>query len=243
MTCDECRILLDRCLEGSLHAGDRAALLAHAEECSACREQYEQIGRMQTQLHAAFTPRSPATDAATAVLGKLGTHTAPSPRPTAMGVFWSLRRGLGMAAVFALAIMGGFFLGTGWSRATVTARIEKPSGSPVPIQVVGLKGTVLVERSANAAWSEMTSASPLYVGDVFQASPKSEMTLAFKDGSTMVLSANSRLSLEHYNGGTRLNLGAGQLKASLNSPHPPFIVSTPSGQLEALGTEFTVSVE
>jgi ferric-dicitrate binding protein FerR (iron transport regulator) len=243
MTCDDCRILLDRYLDGLLQAGEREELLAHTAQCSACRGQYEQISRMQTQLHAALAPQASATDAAAAILERLETHAAPPPKPAAPQVYRPWRRGLSMAAVFALAITAGFFLGTGWSRATGNDRVERPSGLAVPIQVVGLKGTVLVQQSANAAWNELTSASPLYVGDVFQASPKSEMTLAFKDGSTMVLSANSRLSLEHYNGGTRLNLGAGQLKASLNSPHPPFIVSTPSGQLEALGTEFTVSVE
>jgi len=148
-----------------------------------------------------------------------------------------------VAAAIAISLTAGLFLGSGWSRMTATPRLEKPSGDPVPIQVARLKGTVLVKRGLNAAWNELTSASPLYVGDVFQSSPKSEMTLSFKDGSTLVLSANSRLALDHYNGGVRLNLSAGGMKASLNSPHPPFIVSTPSGELEALGTEFTVSVE
>ena len=49
--------------------------------------------------------------------------------------------------------------------------------------------------------------------------------------------------LEKCNGGTLFSLEQGELAAALNSPHPSFVVSTPNGRVEALGTEFTVSVE
>jgi ferric-dicitrate binding protein FerR (iron transport regulator) len=61
--------------------------------------------------------------------------------------------------------------------------------------------------------------------------------------STLELNQNSMLVLKSYNGGTKFHLEHGKLAAALKSPHPPFFVSTPHGQVEALGTEFTVNVE
>jgi ferric-dicitrate binding protein FerR (iron transport regulator) len=52
------------------------------------------------------------------------------------------------------------------------------------------------------------------------------------------------LVLELFNGETQFFLEHGECTASLNSPHHgPFFISTPHGQVEALGTEFTVTVE
>jgi hypothetical protein len=54
---------------------------------------------------------------------------------------------------------------------------------------------------------------------------------------------NAFWSVTMYNGKTQFHLEHGKLAAALESPHPPFFVSTPHGRVEALGTEFTVNVE
>ena len=67
--------------------------------------------------------------------------------------------------------------------------------------------------------------------------------MVFEDNSSVQLNQNSILTLKLYNGGTEFYLEQGELAAALESPHPRFVVSTPHGRVEALGTEFTVSVE
>ena len=121
--------------------------------------------------------------------------------------------------------------------------VAMPRGQPLPMQIAGLEGTVLVKHAGAAVWEEVGPATLLCMGDTFQSSAKSGMTLSLADGSRIVLSANSRLLLEHLDGGTRLRLDQGRMDLALNSPHPPFFVSTPNGRIEALGTEFTVAVE
>jgi ferric-dicitrate binding protein FerR (iron transport regulator) len=64
-----------------------------------------------------------------------------------------------------------------------------------------------------------------------------------KDKSTIELNQNSMLVLKLYNGETQFFLEYGRCTAALESPHPPFFIRTPHGRVEALGTEFTVTVE
>ncbi|HUT46836.1 MAG TPA: FecR domain-containing protein [Sedimentisphaerales bacterium] len=52
----------------------------------------------------------------------------------------------------------------------------------------------------------------------------------------------TRLVLKLYNDETQFFLEHGECTASLESPHGPFFISTPNGRVEALGTEFTVTV-
>jgi ferric-dicitrate binding protein FerR (iron transport regulator) len=51
------------------------------------------------------------------------------------------------------------------------------------------------------------------------------------------------LALTSYNGQTQFFLEHGECTANLEGPHGPFFISTPHGRVEALGTEFTVTVE
>jgi ferric-dicitrate binding protein FerR (iron transport regulator) len=48
--------------------------------------------------------------------------------------------------------------------------------------------------------------------------------------------------LVSYGDNTEFSLEHGECTASLQSPHVPFFVRTPHGRVEALGTEFTVTV-
>ncbi len=237
MNCNDSRILLEKCLDNVLDPSERAALEAHVEECESCRREYEELGSVQSLLKRAMAPAMPASDAARSILAAVASESPAAQRIAAPGLLrlWPI------SVAAAVALVVGLSIGFGVSRKA--AGVRTPSGPVVPLQVAGIQGTVLVKNASGNAWNELTRSSSLHVGDVLQASPKSELTLSMRDGSTVILAANSRLLLEHYNGGIRLNLSAGGMKAALNSPHPPFIVSTPSGQLEALGTEFTVSVE
>ena len=51
------------------------------------------------------------------------------------------------------------------------------------------------------------------------------------------------LVLKSYNGQTQFFLQHGECTAALESPHGRFFIETPHVRVEALGTEFTVTVE
>ncbi|HEX2973556.1 MAG TPA: FecR domain-containing protein [Tepidisphaeraceae bacterium] len=243
MTCSECRQWFEAAVEGSIGPDDRLILEEHVRQCPACRQEYDRLLQTEALLQAAFTPQTPARQAINTISERLSSQAAPAPlNATAAAGFWTWRRALSSAAAIALAVglVSGYWIAR---LKSIPTAATTASGPVVPIQVADVKGSVLLKRASDRVWCELAAASALRVGDVFQASPNSQLTLSFEDGSKLVLAANSRLALDHYNGGIRLNLSAGRMWASLNSPHPPFFVSTPSGQLEALGTEFTVSVE
>jgi len=114
----------------------------------------------------------------------------------------------------------------------------------VPMKVGRLEGTVLVKHEGSELWYPLSSDSEIYLGDTFHSVAKSALVLELLDNqSTLELNQNSMLVLKLYNGETQFHLEHGKLAAALESPHPPFFVSTPHGRVEALGTEFTVNVE
>ncbi len=142
------------------------------------------------------------------------------------------------AAAAVLMLVGlvlGFYIGK--------EHISAPLAESVAINPSSIDGTILVKHHGSNTWQQLTQQSRLYIGDTFHSASKSQIRLAFKDNSFVEVYQNSMLVLKSYNGGTQFYLEQGRLKASLESPHPPFVISTPNGRVEALGTEFTISVE
>ena len=130
----------------------------------------------------------------------------------------------------------GFLLGrTNFTNLQITAK--------VPMQVAELKGTVLIRHQDSDTWQTMTPDSSVHLGDTFHSAAKSSFTLKLDAESKIEVEQNSMMALTSYNGQTQFFLEHGQCKASLESPHGPFFISTPHGRVEALGTEFTVTVE
>jgi ferric-dicitrate binding protein FerR (iron transport regulator) len=113
----------------------------------------------------------------------------------------------------------------------------------VPIRVGDAQGMVLVRHEGSTLWQTLEAGSSIYLGDMFHAAANSACVLKLGDESTLELNQNSILVLKSYNGETQFYLEHGELTAALESPHPPFFISTPHGRVEALGTEFTVTVE
>ena len=129
------------------------------------------------------------------------------------------------------------------ARFTAERQTEVPMSAKVPMKVARLEGTVLVKHQDSDSWFPLRSNSDIYLGDTFHSAWKSGLVLEVGNQSTLELNQNSMLVLKSYNGGTQFHLEHGKLAAALESPHPPFFVSTPHGRVEALGTEFTVTVE
>jgi ferric-dicitrate binding protein FerR (iron transport regulator) len=83
----------------------------------------------------------------------------------------------------------------------------------------------------------------LCVGDQLWSGSASSINLTLKDDSLITLNASGALCLTHHDGRVEFELTHGTMRAVLREGHPPFVVRTPQGRLEALGTDFTVSVE
>jgi ferric-dicitrate binding protein FerR (iron transport regulator) len=73
--------------------------------------------------------------------------------------------------------------------------------------------------------------------------PKAEFVLDLGNNSTIEVNPNSMLALVACGDKTELSREQGECTANLQSPHGPFFVRAPHGRVEALGTEFTVTVE
>jgi ferric-dicitrate binding protein FerR (iron transport regulator) len=150
---------------------------------------------------------------------------------------WLAGRRASIAAGILLAI--GLTLGFAMGRAGT----DKPTGAKVPMRVAKLDGTVLVKHEGLDAWQVLETDSTIHLGDMFHSATRSGFVLEMEDKSTIEVNQNSMLVLKLYNGQTQFFLEYGRCTAALESPHPPFFIRTPHGRVEALGTEFTVTVE
>lgn len=191
------------------------------------------VQRLGEVMRDAFAPRTTASQAAANILQSLPA-SRPAHRPSLLRRGWNLAAGI----LLVIGLSGGFAAGR--YHAAVPAA---PPAAAIPVRIAALSGTVLVNHAGRTDWQELTPSSSLHLGDRLHATGASGLTLALWDDSTITLEANTTLSADAFNGKVEFALRSGTIQASLESRHPPFFLHTPQGTLEALGTEFTVSVD
>jgi hypothetical protein len=234
MRCQKYQILIEKYLDGDIKAQELTELKTHTQECASCREEFQNIDRLESTLKSAFSTATQAEQASDNILSQIKPVTI-KPGPTLL-----FRKQMVVAASIFLAI--GLLLGFGLARISPVRHIDT-TAAKVPMQVSRLEGTILVKHRDGNLWQELKPDSAIYLGDTFHSTAKSAFIMKLGDKSTLELNQNSMLALTSFNGETQFFLEHGQCKASLESPHPPFFISTPHGRVEALGTEFTVTVE
>jgi hypothetical protein len=254
-TCQTHQMLLDKHLEGTLAPGELAELEAHAAVCPACRAEVEARTAVQDVIQDALLPRTAPANAAELIQARIAGEAKPEDsRRSAWGAWldWASAaitggggwRGAGWRIAGAGALLAiGFGLGLWLNQAGLLRSAHALLSPRVAMEVATFEGTVLVKHLGSELWQPMRTNSPIHLGDTFHCAAKSGLVLRMPDQSVLALRQNSLLVLRHFQGGTQLDLEQGQLSANLNSPHPPFVISTPHGRVEALGTEFTVTVE
>ena len=233
MNCEKYTELIEKYLSAEIKDAEFEQLKEHIGQCESCRKKYEQLGRLEKIVKKAFTSATTAEQASETILSKLPATQPSSARILAFNKY--------------SAIAAGVLVGISFLCGFIAARFDDkqiiiPPTAKVPMKVVKLEGTVLVKRENSELWLPMSSESDIYVGDTFHSAANSSLVLEVGIQSTLELNQNSMLVLKLYNGGTQFHLEHGKLAAALESPHPPFFVSTPHGRVEALGTEFTVRV-
>ena len=235
MNCEKYSELIEKYLRAEITETELEQLKDHIGECESCRKKYEQLDKLENIVKESFNSDMTAEQASESILSKL-----PENRPVSARIIsfnkWS--------AVAASVLVGiSFLCGFIAARFDDDKRIPIPTTTKVPMKVTKLDGTVLVKHENSELWLPLSSESEIYVGDTFHSAVKSCLVLEMENQSTLELNQNSMLVLKLYNGETQFYLEYGKLAAALESPHPPFFVSTPHGRVEALGTEFTVKVE
>jgi predicted anti-sigma-YlaC factor YlaD len=238
--CDRFRDLIDEYLDGTLSDSRRQELEAHARTCRDCAGQLRSSRLMQEVIADAFVPGTVAQEARDELLTKLADRQL---RPA--------RQAGNLLVAARLAVAAGIVLLAGLSLGYVLGRQGSAGPAPAPLppqvssmRVADLAGTVLVRHDGAEVWHTLTPEATIHVGDTFHAAAQSKLTLAVADKSTIQVDQNSMLILQSCNDNeTQFYLEHGQCTASLKSPHGPFFISTPHGRVEALGTEFTVTVE
>ena len=235
MSCEKYNELIEKYLNGDIEDSELGQLKNHTLQCASCHEKCEHIGRFEGIIKSAFSSATTAEQASDSILSKLrATRITRAP-----AVMFSKQMAVAASIFLAVGLLAGF----GLARFNSNKRIAVPPAEKVPMKVARLEGTVLVKHQDSDLWYPLMPASGIYVGDTFHSTAKSIFILELEDKSTIELNQNSMLVLKLYNGGTQFHLEHGKLAAALESPHPPFFVSTPHGRVEALGTEFTVTVE
>ena len=236
--CDEFKNLIEKYLDGMISENEWSELQKHTEACSSCHTEFIQCTFMEDAVKQAFSPDTSAEEAGATVVAKLLTEPGDKPLPHRPIVLFA---GMRAAVAAGLLFVTGMFLGFALDRSSEPSTV--PLRAEVPIDVNNIEGTVLVRHEGTDVWQPLEIDSKVRLGDTFHSAAKSTCVLKLGDQSTLGLKQNSMLVLETYNGETHFRLEHGELDAALESPHPPFYISTPNGRVEALGTEFTVIVE
>lgn len=237
--CTKYKNLIEKSLDGIIIDSELAELRVHTETCPPCREEFDRCVLMQSAVKHAFSSPMAAERAGASLVARLSAEPNLRLRPARYGTAFFAGKRAAIAAGILLAV--GLFLGFTIGRGGKPAQI--PLTAQVPISVGKIDGVVLVRHEGSDVWQALEADSNIYLGDTFHAAANSACVLKLDDESTLELNQNSMLVLKLYNGETRFYLEHGELTAALESPHPPFFISTPHGRVEALGTEFTVTVE
>jgi len=235
MSCEKYTDLIEKYLSADIEETELDELKDHIKKCESCRKKYKQLSSLEEIVKESFSSATTAKQASESILSKL----PETKRGSSTVLLFSKQTAVAASIFLAVGLLAGF----GLASLNADKQIAVPTAAKVPMKVARLNGTVLVKHQNSDLWYQLMPGSGIYLGDTFHSTAKSAFILELEDKSTLELNQNSMLVLKLYNGGTQFHLEHGKLAAALESPHPPFFVSTPHGRVEALGTEFTVNVE
>ena len=234
--CKKYKDLIEQYLDGTITESQLNELQKHTQTCVLCRREFEKSILLQTTVMDAFSSTLTTEQARASVIAKLPKKEDQRIAGAHPAGFAGKQIAAAACTLLAVGLFTGFLLGR-----TNFANLQL--ANKVSMQVAELKGTVLVRHKDSDTWRTLTPDTSVRIGDTFHSAAKSSFTLKLDAKSKIEVEQNSMLVLTSFNGETQFSLEHGQCKASLESPHGPFFIDTPHGRVEALGTEFTVTVE
>ena len=234
ISCETAKELIDKALDGTIETSERAELEAHTQTCQACREELQRLELMQEVIGDAFSSQTEAAQAQARIMAQLSDQTRPSIyRAVRRPAYWART-----AVAAGIMLVAGLALGI-----VIERRPQRLDLVEVPMHIGHLEGAVLVRHDGSDFWQPLQSGAVVYRGDTFHSMAKAQFVLELENNSTIQVNPNSMMTLVSYGDKTEFSLEQGECTANLQSPHGPFFVRTPHGRMEALGTEFTVTVE
>ena len=242
INCDKCRDYIERYIDGTIDERALEELKAHVEQCPSCQSELSQFELMQEVVRDALSSSTEPAAAKEKVLAGLAERrNVPRERFAPWTGSPASRRQMAVAASILIGI--GLIFGFALGKASPDRTTGVPLAGIVPMQVVDLEGTVLIRHQGSEVWRALAEDSAVRVGDTFHSASNAGFALTTKkDESRIDVAQNSMLTLTSHNGETQFFLEHGECTAALESGHPRFFIKTPNGRLEALGTEFTVTV-
>jgi len=239
--CRGYRDIIEKYLDGMIGDAELAELKTHTQDCQSCREKLDRCVLFRETIRESFVSGMTVERGAASVLARLGEE--PDARGGRSGDARAWLAGRPMAAAAGIFLAVGTLLGFVLGRAGSVHPADVSLPARVPMSVADLQGTVLVRHEGSDVWQVLTAESAVYLGDTFHSAAKAGFTLELGGQSRITVDQNSMVALTSCNGETQFFLEQGECTANLQSPHGPFFVRTPHGRVEALGTEFTVTVE
>ncbi|MHC4553300.1 MAG: FecR domain-containing protein [Planctomycetota bacterium] len=229
--CEQYQTIIESYLEGELKESDQILLDEHIQHCAACRDEFQKAQTLALIIGESFQPGRSEESAADSVLNSIAQRPA-TDKSHSFLTFGKIAATLIMAAGLLLSFHAG----------RTSAQWQPNNLTQAPYTIQNLRGTVLVRHSNSEIWQSLKAESAVYIDDQFLSTPGAQVTFAADENSFIDLKENSMLELHITPDQTNLHLIRGTLDADLGSPHGPFFVTTPHGQAEALGTEFTIKV-
>ena len=116
MSCEKHKKLIEKYLDGIINEAELANLKSHVENCSACRNEFEQSKQLQGGLNKSMSIQTTAKEAKEAILSRLSNERLESTQK----VLPSGRLAIAASILIAAGLLLGFHLG----RVTSTQTIE-----------------------------------------------------------------------------------------------------------------------
>ncbi|MBN2589320.1 MAG: zf-HC2 domain-containing protein, partial [Sedimentisphaerales bacterium] len=158
MNCEKYKKLIEKYLDGIIDDKELADLKSHTQNCSICRNEFEQSRLLQTIVTEGMSPQTTAKNAKEIILSKLAGEKHKSPSILLFSRWTSIAASIIIIAALALS----FYLG----RATST-KTQVPLGDKTSLRISGLEGIVLVKHDRFTIWEKLEPQSNIYVGDIF----------------------------------------------------------------------------
>jgi len=244
MSCQSAKDLIESVVDGTIDSDQLDALKTHTETCAACRAEFERCTLVEEVVKDAFVSSMEAEQAGRRIAEQIASRPQSPVRVVHFGAGWA-RLAVAATMVLAAGLLIGFVTGrTQRGEPVETVPLETVSRVRVPMRVGEIQGTVLVRHEDSDSWLPVERNDDVYLGDTFHTTATSGLTLTLDDTNRVEIAQNSMLALESYDTKTtQFYLEHGQCTPVLNGPHGPFFIKTPHGLMQALGTEFTVTVE
>lgn len=229
MNCQKIQELFKLYLTGDIDNNQFAEVKEHTEDCGECRDELEKMDIFKSSVKSAYSADMAESGAKDSIINRL-------PDRKQANRLTVLKYAAAAILLFIFGLFSGLFM------ADMEMGVSG-QGKPVGVQISSKEGTILIKRAGSDEYAAFDPDAEIYVGDTLQTFARSGCVFQMQDESTIEIKANTSLTFRSFDEKIDLYLDAGQAHADLNSPHKPFFVTTPYGKAEALGTEFTVTVD